>query len=150
VWAHSLLWPVDLVVQRFYSGQFAQAEEALSHLPETLPAGGAEFIAELREELQVARALYPQGGDWRQIREDLGNRALARGREELASSGPAAARPWMAVGMAKRYPSPEALSLYLYCQAVVEADVPRADELRRHLLDEFELGAALRSALRGL
>ena len=147
VWGHAKVWSVDRLVFEFYTGRFPAAEAALVELPAELPPGREGLVSELREEIAVARSLYPDGGAWREIREDLASRALARGRQELVDGGPIVARPWLAMGMARSSPSAQEVSLYLYCDAVANGLDARAEELRQYLLSAFNLDEAVRAAL---
>ena len=147
VWGHARVWSVDRLVLEFYTGRFAAAAATLAELPAELPPGREGVVSELREEIAVARSFYPDGGDWREIREDLATRAQARGRREFVASGPVVARPWMALGMAQSAPSAKEISLYLFCDAVADGHNERAEELRQHMLSTFEFDEALRAVL---
>ncbi len=148
VWAQAKLWPVDKLILQFYTGGFVAAEQTLEGLSTELPPGRDSLVSMLRDDLAAARELYPDGGEWNEIRDDLAERALRRGRIELLRNGPKSARRWFAVGMAKPHPTPLELSLYLYSEASSREDAERVAELKSHLLSEFALDDDLARSLR--
>lgn len=127
--AHLTTAPVDLAVVRLYSGDFAGAARALSASDES-PAR----TAELRGEIEAARALLPAGGEWSEIRDELATRAWERAIVLATDVGPSAARPYFVlatVGSGSGDPVRE--TAWLWSDAVARADWSRAERLAEHL-----------------
>lgn len=148
IWAQLHLWSMDRLVVYFYTGRFAATQEALDTLPAELSAGDSKFVALLREELAAAKTVYPDGGEWVEIRDRLADTGWERGEAELIKSGGSAARAWFALGIsAQRDPSALQRSLYLYADAAASDDEELTETLRRHIVDNFELSTSLAEAL---
>lgn len=146
-WGQVRHWPTDHVNLLIYTGRFPEAAEALARMPADPSAKRQHMITELREELAAGQALFPEGGDWEEIREDLGRRALERGRQVLETAGAAAARGWLAMGLSLRDPAPADVALYIYCRAMARQEQQQAQRLRRHLLQELKVGGQLGRAI---
>ncbi len=147
VWAQMRHWSADRINLLVFSGRFQEAAVALEGLPADLSIQQVTTIAELREELAVGRALYPDGGDWEDIREDLAKRALLRGKQVLMKDGAVAARPWFAMALSGTDPPPEDVSLYLYCRAAARQEQAELRRIRQHLLERLQLEDELRRVL---
>ncbi|MHC4850546.1 MAG: M48 family metalloprotease [Planctomycetota bacterium] len=146
-WAQLRHWSTDRINLLIYDGRFQEAAVALEQVPADLSEQQAATVAELREELAAGRTLYPDGGAWDDIREDLGLRALERAKQVLVTDGAAAARPWLAMALSRRDPPPEDVTLYLYCRAVAKHEEAQVRRLREHLLQRLQLRGELGHAV---
>jgi hypothetical protein len=148
IWAQRHHWSTDQVNLLVYTGRFKEAAEALEQMPADLSPQRAQVILELREELAAGRALFPDGGAWEDIRQDLGKRALQRGKQVLVTAGAGAARPWLAMALSSRDPAPADVALYLYCRAMAKQEEDQAHRLRQHLLERLQIGGELGRAIK--
>ncbi len=147
-WAHLRAWPLDAVVMRFYTGDFAGAEAGLAAL-EPIPAGVDGAAAKsLSEEVRVATELMGPGGDWQRIAPELADRAWRSGVAIAASQGAAAARPWFA--LATLGPDDDAVreSAWLWSEASAAGDEPRVARVAAHLRELPGVPEPLRAAAR--
>jgi len=150
IWAQLRNWPADHINLLIYSGRFNEAALALDRMPAELDPRQARVISELREELAAGQELFPHGGEWEEIRDGLGKRALERGKQILVKDGAAAARPWLALALSSSDPAPQDVALYLYCRAMAkhgEEEAAEAARLRKHLLDRLRIGGELGRAI---
>jgi Zn-dependent protease with chaperone function len=148
VWTQQHNWSTDHVNLLIYTGRFKEAAEALKQLPQDPSPKQAEIISDLREELAAGRELFPDGGAWEEIREDLSTRALQRGKQVLVTDGARAARPWLALALSRPDPPPADVALYLYSRAMAKQEEDQVRRLRRHLLERLGVGGALGDAIR--
>jgi Zn-dependent protease with chaperone function len=149
VWSQAHFWSMDRLVVSFYSGQFSATEKILESLPVPLPERDSKFVTKLRAELLAAQTVYPEGGAWEDIRDQLAVTSWKRGALALTQKDSEAARAWLALGVStQRVPSALQRSLYLYADAAIADDAALTETLRQHIVDNFELPTALSAALR--
>jgi len=148
IWAQLRHWSLDHVNLLVYTGRFKEAAVALEQMPADPSPQRAQMISELREELGAGRELFPDGGAWEDIREDLGRQALDRGKQVLVTAGATAARPWLAMALSRREPDPADVALFLYCRAMAKQEEDQVHRLRQHLLEPLQIGGELGNAIK--
>lgn len=145
---HAELWPMDRAVYLLYSGRFAEARDHLATIHAAPPVIHAGDLEELRLEAEAAIELVGTGGDWTELRGELARRAWVRGVDVLVESGPAAARPWLALALSDEASDPLQRTVYLWADAIVDGETERARVLRDHVFSlgvPERLGDALRA-----
>jgi Zn-dependent protease with chaperone function len=128
-------WAFERVVWRLHAGDHFAAR--------TLAAGVADVPVHqqrawklVREELDVATDLAPDARDWTTARAALAGAAWLRGEAVLLASGPAAARPWLALGIgATSAPADLQRALHAYCNAAADDDPDRMREIAHVVRD---------------
>lgn len=124
-------WPFEHVVWRLHAGDHAAAQRLAAAVREVSPHQERSWQL-LREDLDVAIHLAPEARDWAGARAALAGPAWQRGEEVLLASGPAAARPWLALGLgAIEAPSDLQRATYAYCKAAADDDAARMREIAR-------------------
>jgi Zn-dependent protease with chaperone function len=126
-------WPHESAALAFHRGDFATARARVDAVGTNVPEAQWEWWERFRLELDAATAIAGDGGDWESIRGKLAEEGWRRGIETLLREGPAAARPWVALATEDEARSPLRRSVLLYCEAAVDADLARMDELVLHI-----------------
>jgi Zn-dependent protease with chaperone function len=128
-WAGAQEWRYERVVWRLYAGDHAAALELANGITE-VPARWQRSWQWLQEELAVVRELAPAATDWPTARAQLAPAAWARGEQVWLATGPAAARPYLAMALgALAEPTVVQRALYAFCRAVADNEPERAQAL---------------------
>jgi len=78
-------------------------------------------------------AIAGDGGEFETLRGNLAEEGWKRGVATLLQQGPAAARPWIALSTEDEARSPLRRSVLLYCEAAVDGDLERMDQIASHV-----------------
>ncbi|MDP6928275.1 MAG: M48 family metalloprotease [Planctomycetota bacterium] len=147
-WGQARQWSFDRAVYLHYTGCFPQAKRQLEALESESSPVPDDLVMDLREENRAALELFPDGGRWSEICDDLAARSWLRGCAELSSSGARAARPWLALSVSADGVDPLHRCVYRYCQAAIEGDTAEQDRIRSHLQHRFTLPVTLSALFR--
>ncbi len=126
-------WPRESAVLAFHRGDFATARGNVAAIGTNVPEAQWEWWDRFRQELDAASTIAGDGGEWDTIRDELAEGGWRRGVETLLREGPAAARPWIALATEDEARSPLRRSVLLYCEAAVDADIERMNEIAAHI-----------------
>lgn len=132
-WAQLRVWPVDRVLLAFYTGAFPEASVRLQELPPVVPPSLTELVADLRQEIDAARTLVPEGGPWEVVRDRLSAGGIERGVRRLSEGNAKAALPWLSLSLSRPENEPWRQTLYLLADAAAEGDHEHLNRLREHL-----------------
>ena len=126
-------WPYESAAIAFHRGDLAEARRLVEAAGSNVPEGHWEWWQRFREDLEAATAIAGDGGAWETIRPRFAEEGWRRGVAILLEQGPAAARPWLALSTEDEGRSALRRSVLLYCEAAVDADLSRMDEIAAHV-----------------
>ncbi len=126
-------WPYESAAIAFHRGDLVEARRLVGAAGTNVPAGQLEWWQRFCEDLDAATAIAGDGGEWETIRPRFVEEGWRRGVTTLLEQGPAAARPWFALSTEDDERSALRRSVLLYCEAAVDADLARMDEIAAHV-----------------
>ena len=126
-------WPYESAAIAFHRGDLAEARRLVGVAGTNVPAGQLEWWQRFCEDLDAATAIAGDGGEWETIRPRFVEEGWRRGVATLLAHGPAAARPWFALSTEDDERSALRRSVLLFCEAAVDADLARMDEIAAHV-----------------
>ena len=133
VWSHARTWPLDDVVLRLYTGDFAGAERRTGRI-DPAPAGAdAELAAIVAKEAHAAFELMGAGGPWEEVRTPLADRSWDRALDVVNEQGAEAALPWFGLATVDGRDAVRQCAL-LWSEAETSGDARESERIRRHML----------------
>ena len=132
-WSWYTAWPLEKAAVQYQVGDLKAARAQMESVGSEVPVADRGWWEKFRENLQAASAVAGDGGEWSDLQPVFSSEGWKRGVATLLAEGPESARRWFALAVHSPQREPLRESLLLYCEAALDNDQQRMQELAAHI-----------------